>query len=318
MRYYFHRGYSMHRCLLMKNIYILLFLVLSPISILIGQQTNNNGKITGKVFDEQTKGPIEYSNVILFTQKNHTQVTGAATGANGNFVITGIKAGEYSIAIQFVGYEKKDISGITISELHKNVDVGNIYLVPTAINMKNVVVKAERPGVSYQLDKQVIDVSKMNTSISGNATDVLENIPSVNVDIDGNVTLRGSSNFTVYIDGRPSVMDAQDALLQIPASSIKSIEIITNPSAKYDAEGTAGIINIILKKNQNLGLSGIISAHGGFDDKYGAGGQFEYKTPSIGYNFGIDYNRRNYPGSNTERKQFTIGNSTSYLNSNGN
>ncbi len=286
--------------------------------MLIGQQADGTGKITGEVFDEQTKKPVEYANVILFTQNDNKQVTGAVTNRNGKFIIKGINTGKYSVSVEFIGYAKKEINGISVSSSHANVDIGKVYLVPTAINMKNVVVKAQRPGVSYQLDKQVIDVSKMNTSISGNATDVLENIPSVNVDIDGNVTLRGSADFTVYIDGRPSVMDAQDALLQIPASSIKTIEIITNPSAKYDAEGTAGIINIILKKNQNLGLSGIINANGGFDDKYGGDAQLQYKTQSIGYDFGINYNRKNFPGSNIERKQFFLGDSTSYQNSNGN
>lgn len=301
----------------MKKLLIVLLFALAPISIFLGQQLNNNGVITGKVFDEQTKKPIEYSNVILFTEANKNQITGAVTNKNGEFSLTGIKAGKYYVYVQFVGYERKEVNGITISTSKPKVNLGSIYLKPAAINLKNVVVKGKRPAVSYQIDKKVIDVSQLSTTISGNATDVLENIPSVNVDIDGNVTLRGSSNFTVLIDGRPSVMDAQDALQQIPATAIKSIEVITNPSAKYDAEGTAGIINIILKKNQNLGLSGIVNLNAGLNDKYGGNFIFQYKTPSINYNLGIDYNRRRFPGSNNSRKRFIINNNTSFLNSNG-
>jgi outer membrane receptor protein involved in Fe transport len=290
--------------------------------LLFGQQSQqtekSSGSITGKIYDAETKEPIPYSNIILFTQADSTQVTGAATDTKGQFNIAGIKSGKYYISVQFVGYKRKIIHNISVSSTKSHINLGSIAIVPSAINLQNVVVEGKRPSVSYQLDKQVIDVSQMNTSISGNATDVLENVPSVNVDIDGNVSLRGSTDFTVYIDGRPSVMDAQDALQQIPASAIKSIEIITNPSAKYNAEGTAGIINIVLKKNQNLGLSGIVNINGGLNDKYGAGVQLQYKTPSIGYNFGVDYNHRVFPGSSLQQKQFIVGDNTSFLNSNGN
>ena len=204
-----------------------------------------------------------------------------------------------------------------ISSSLRNVDLGNIYIKSSAVNLENVIVQGERNPVSYKIDRRVIDVSKMPTSISGNAADVLENVPSVSVDIDGNVSLRRSSSFTVLIDGKPSVMDAQDALKQIPASSIESIEIITNPSAKYDPEGSAGIINIKLKKEKNLGLSGIANANAGANDKYGGDFLFEYKTPENNYNFGIDYNRRFSPGTGLDQKEFTVGNNISYLNSNG-
>lgn len=302
----------------MKNSQKSILFVLIPISMLFSQQQNVNGKITGTIYDSETQKPVPYTNIILFNAKDSLQINGTSSDLMGKFIINEVKLGIYYLSIQFVGYERKTITGVSITSSRKNIDLGNIQIVPTAISLENVVVEGKRPSVSYQLDKQVIDVSQMNTSISGNATDVLQNIPSVNVDIDGNVSLRGSTNFTVYIDGRPSVMNAQDALQQIPASAIKSIEIITNPSAKYDAEGTAGIINIVLKKNQNLGLSGIINANGGLNDKYGGDVQLQYKTPSIGYDFGIDYNHQVFPGSNIQQKQFIIGDNTSFLNSNGN
>ncbi len=184
--------------------------------------------------------------------------------------------------------------------------------------MQNVVIEGKRSPITYDLDKKVVDVSQMHTAITGSAADVLENVPSVSVDIDGNVSLRGSTNFQVLINGQPSVMSSQDALQQIPANSIKNIEIMTNPSAKYDASGTAGIINIVLKKNSNLGLSGMADLMGGLNNKYGGNFLFQYKTPSIDYNFGVYYNKRFYPGSNTQEKQFILNGNTSYLNSNGN
>ena len=274
------------------------------------------GKISGKVLDYDSKAPVEYANVIILNSKDSAQVTGGITNNEGKF---SIKApyGEFYVDIQFIGYKKMRIKNVSISSVKKNIDVGTVYLKTTAVNLGNVVVQGERNPVSFQIDRKVIDVSKMPTSISGNAADVLENVPSVSVDIDGNVSLRGSSSFTVLVDGKPSVMDAQDVLQQIPASAIASIEIITNPSAKYDPEGSAGIINIKLKKEKNLGLSGVANANAGANDKYGGDFLFEYKTSDYNYNFGIDYNRRFSPGSGLDKKNFNLGNNISYLNSNG-
>ncbi len=277
----------------------------------------SSGKISGRVFDKDSKSPVEYANIIVFRSKDSVQVTGGVTSSDGNFSLTKIPVGEFYVDIQFIGYEKKRIKNVLISSAKRNVDLGNIFIKSSAVNLGNVVVQGERNPVSYQIDRRVIDVSKMPTSISGNAADVLENVPSVSVDIDGNVSLRGSSSFTVLIDGRPSVMDAQDALQQIPASSIESIEIITNPSAKYDPEGSAGIINIKLKKEKNLGLSGIANANAGANDKYGGDFLFEYKTPAYNYNFGVDYNRRFSPGTGLDQKEFNVGNDISHLNSDG-
>ncbi len=279
--------------------------------------SNNRGTITGKVLDEQTKAPIEFSNVILSTSKNSGQVSGTVTNKDGVFLLKGIKYGRYFLQIRFIGFATKRINNILISNSKNNLNLGKVYLKPSAINLKSVVVSGKRSPITYELDKKVIDVSQMKTAMSGTAADVLQNVPSVSVDIDGNVSLRGSTNFQVLIDGHPSVMDAQDALQQIPASSIKTIELITSPSAKYDASGTAGIINIVLKKNTNLGLSGLVDIMGGLNNKYGGNVIFQYKTPFINYNLGLDFNHRSFPGKRTENKQFILSGSTSYLNSNG-
>ncbi len=303
----------------MKNLFVLILSIVIA-NYLFGQQkpaANDAGSITGRVFDQSTKKPVEFSNVILFNQKDSSQVTGTVTGNDGKFILKNLKYGRYYLSVQFVGYANKAVRNILVSKSVSNRDVGNVYLKPGAITLKNVVVNGQRNPISYQLDKKVIDVSQIHTAMSGTAADVLQNVPSVNVDIDGTVSLRGSTNFQVLINGRPSVMSAQDALQQIPASSIKDIELITNPSAKYDASGTAGIINIILKKNTDLGLSGIVTLMGGLDDKYGADFLFQYKTSAVNYNFGAYFNRRSFPGSNLQEKQFVIGDNTSYLNSDG-
>ncbi len=228
-----------------------------------------------------------------------------------------LNRGKYILEVRFIGYDTK-IFDLEISPEKLEVNLGEIYIKPHVLELNDVVVKGDRSPVSYQIDKKVIDVDKIQTVISGNAADVLQNVPSVTVDIEGNVSLRGSSNFTVLIDGRPSIMSAQDALQQIPASSIDNIEIITNPSAKYDPEGTAGIINILLKKNQNLGTSGIVNANAGLNQKYGGDFLFQHKTSDLIYTVGMDYNKRIYPGTSSEENIFYSSNSISYLNSDGN
>ncbi len=298
---------------------LILIFVLTLCNAAYGHETpskGNNGTISGTIVDRDTKAPIEFANVILF-RPDSLQVTGTTTDKNGKFNLTGIKPGSYSLRLQILGYRLRTIRGVLVSESKRILDLGKIFLTPTAINLPSVVSTGRRPPISYHLDKEVIDVNQIKTALGGTAADVLENVPSISVDINGNVSLRGSSNFQVLINGRPSVMSAQDALQQIPASSIQNIEIMTNPSAKYDANGTAGIINIILKKNSDLGWSGIANLTGGLYDKYGGNVLVQYKTPSMSYNVDADFNRRSFPGTNRENKEFVVGRSTSYLNSNG-
>lgn len=303
-----------------NKVFIVLILMFTLTSLIYGQESTaqKNGSVKGRVLDSETKQPIELCDVILFSRDDSSQVTGTATNNEGDFILDGIRDGKYYLIVQYLGYEKKIFNNVSITNSNNSVDLGTIYLKPSSLSMQNVVVEGKRSAITYQTDKKVIDVSQMPTTLSGSAADVLQNIPSVSVDVDGTVSLRGSQNFQVLINGQPSVLSAQDALQQIPASSIKSIELITNPSAKYDASGTAGIINIILKKDTNLGLSGLANVMGGLNNKYGSNFIFQYRTSSIGYNFGIDYNRRFFPGSSTQNKQFIVDNNTSYLNSDGN
>lgn len=275
------------------------------------------GIISGIVIDSASNNTIEYANVILFSAEDNKMVTGIATKDDGKFELTKIRPGKYYAEIQFMGYEKKRIRNISIEPNQLQYDLGRILLKPTAINIDAVYVEGERAPVSYQIDKKIVDVSQMQLSASGNAADVLQNVPSVTVDAEGTVSLRGSSDFTVLVDGRPSILDPQDVLQQIPATSIKTIEIVTNPSAKYNPEGTSGIINILLKKTENTGMTGVVNLNAGLNDKYGGDFTYEYKTSSYTLNFGANYNRRFSPGDIRREELYTIGGNTSTITSNG-
>lgn len=291
---------------------ITLFLVSYP---LFSQQNRENQhfKISGTVIDLNSSSPLEFTNIVLFSAKDSTQVSGTVTNKNGLFELPNIKIGDYFIRISFIGYDNYTSE----IKLTNNMDLGKIYLAPESIGINDVVVSAERAPISYEIDKKVINVGENFSASSGTAVDILENIPSVTVDIEGNVSLRGSSNFKVLIDGRPTVLEPADALQQIPASSIENIEIMTNPSAKYDPEGTSGIINVILKKSKNQGISGVFELNGGLKDKYGGEAITDFKGESLHANLGLNYNNRNFGGSQSERSWTNDGLKTSYYNSDG-
>lgn len=254
------------------------------------------GQISGIVLDSISGNPVEYTTVALFRKRDKELVNGTITKKNGRFFMEKITPGRYFIKFSFLGYEDKIISNIAINKDRHIVNLQKIKLRASTHNLDEVVIDGSAPRIDYKIDKKVINVSKQITSISGTAVDVLENVPSVKVDIEGNVSLRGSSGFTVLIDGRPSVLDANDALQQIPASTIDNIEIITNPSAKFDPDGTAGIINIITKKNKLQGFSGIVNLNAGLNNKYGSDMLINFKKRNMNIHFGADYNLRNYSG----------------------
>jgi len=254
------------------------------------------GQIYGKIMDSISGHPLEYTTVALYRKRSDELETGTISHANGNFFLEKLKPGRYYLKVSFMGYEDKIVPDIAIGKEHQMINLHKIAISPSMENLDEVVIDGSTPRIDYQIDKKVINVSKQITSISGTAVDVLENVPSVKVDIEGNVSLRGSTGFTVLIDGRPSVLDANDALQQIPASTIDNIEIITNPSAKYDPDGSAGIINIITKKNKLQGISGVANMNVGLNNKYGGDVLLNYKKRKVNLYFGADYNFRSYPG----------------------
>ena len=252
------------------------------------------GKIEGYVFDKSSKSPLEYSNIVVFSLKDSSQINGTVTNSEGYFSLDIKRPGMYYIRFGFIGYQDTFKDTVLLNIEKKFYAFNEIYLEPQAYNLKEIVVQGQSAPITYHIDKKVINVSQQITSLSGTAVDVLENVPSVSVDIEGNVSLRGSGSFQVLIDGRPTILDPSEALQQIPASSIENIEIITNPSAKYNPEGTAGIINVLLKKNTFAGMSGVVELNAGSNDKYGGETILEYKSDGYQFNLGIDYNRRSF------------------------
>lgn len=275
------------------------------------------GTITGTIVEANKHTPMHYTNVVLFSQRDSVQIDGTITNENGKFRLTGVRPGDYFAEVTFIGFEQKTVGNITLRPPNLAVDLGTIIMESKALTSENIVVEGERPAISYQIDRKVIDASRFETAASGNAVDILENVPSVNVDIEGNVELRGSSNFRVLIDGKPTVLNGNDALQQIPASTIDDIEIITNPSVKYDPEGTTGIINLVLKKNRLEGMSGLVNTNAGMNNKYGAEGLVNYKNDQYTATLGLDYNKRMFPGNSIQKTRTTQNGVTSFLNSDG-
>lgn len=281
------------------------------------------GSIKGSVFDSTANQPLEYATISLLKADNNKVVTGTISDASGFFKISGVEFGKYNVEITFIGYFTKKIEGVEISPKNKSIDIGQVELKPATRTMEEVIVKADRPTLQYKIDKKVINVSQQHTSASGTAAELLENIPSVTTDIDGNVSLRGSTSFTVLIDGKPTVLEPSEALAQIPASQIENIEIITNPSAKFDPDGVAGIINIIMKKNKLQGFSGIFNLNGGTQNRYGGDFLVTLRKNKFNFYIGGDLNNQEFIGKTTSNK-YTIKRDTvsnldtiSYLNSSG-
>ncbi len=221
------------------------------------------GQISGKIIDKTSNKPMEYATITVFRLHTMELASGITSGKNGEFVLESIKGGMYQIRFSFIGYTTKIMDSVKIHPQNSSIDLGKILLSSIDNQLDEVNITSDKPFVKYEIDKKVIDVSNLNTTASESAVEVLENIPSINVDIDGNVSLRGNSSFTLLIDNKPTNLDVTDALKLIPANAIQEIEVITNPSARYDAEGVSGIINIILKKNRLSGISALINANTG-------------------------------------------------------
>ena len=226
--------------------------------------------IIGKILDKDTGEPLEYATVSLFHLPDSTLVTGVITEANGGFTLQASE-GSYYIAVQFMGYKTRKMN-ITVKKGSGDMNLGKIFLQQDSELLDEVEVVAEKSTMTMTLDKRVFNVGKDISSTAGNAIEVLENIPSVTVDVDGNVSLRGDDGVQILVDGKTSGLvglSTQDALRSLQADMIERIEVVTNPSVRYDAEGTAGIINIVLKKDKRKGFNGSIDLRGGFPFEWG-------------------------------------------------
>jgi outer membrane receptor protein involved in Fe transport len=272
----------------MKSTLFSIILFLLSIN-LFGQETSKGqGKITGAVIDAENNQPVEFANIALVDPKTGKPVDGGVADDKGKFTINKVAEGTYTVTVSFIGYETTSLENITISDKRGEVNLGTIKLASSTKVLSEVVVEGQRQLIEERVDRTVYNAENDVTTAGGDATDVLKRVPMLSVDMDGNVSMRGNSNITVLINNKPSTITAgsvADALKQIPADQIKSVEVITSPSAKYDAEGSAGIINIITKKNTLQGATLNVNTGTGLrGTNLGLNGN--YRTGKMGFSLG--------------------------------
>ncbi|MBK7341943.1 MAG: carboxypeptidase regulatory-like domain-containing protein [Saprospiraceae bacterium] len=288
----------------MRHVLIFIFATLVG-SLLLAQQPGRpggaspliKGTIKGILIDSLSKAPLEYASVVL-TLPGGKMLDGVVTEPDGSFRIRDVNTSTYALQCTFLGYEPKTIRELTTTPEHPDLDLGYVFLVPMGINLEEIVVAEEAPIMESKIDKIVYNADKDITNTGGDGADVLRKVPLLSVDLDGNVSLRGNSNVRIFINGKPSSMFAgsvADALKSLPADQIKSVEVITTPTAKYDGEGSTGIINILMKKSELEGLTGsadvsvgtrsnnaglnLAHTRGRFGINMNAGTRFTWKRP---------------------------------------
>jgi len=275
-------------------------------------------KIKGTIVDADSGIPLEYVTASLLQEGDSTLTGGSVTDTKGYFEI-GSKPGRYIIKLQYISYNTEYVSGITVNGSNNTVDIGSISLAPSVETLSDVVITAQKSQMEIALDKRIFNVGKDLSNNGTNASDILNNIPSVSVDIDGNVSLRGNQNVRILIDGKPSGLVGlgdTNGLKQLQGNLIERVEVVTNPSARYEAEGMTGIINIILKKEKNKGLNGAFTLNTGYPHNHGVSVNMSLRKKWINLftNYGVGY--QNAPGKGYTYQQFIRGDSTYYTDVN--
>ncbi|MGY8885988.1 MAG: outer membrane beta-barrel protein [Flavobacteriales bacterium] len=285
----------------MKQKFLLFFIF---ISVILSAQTAQNTEIivTGNIVEEGTNLALEYATIAFINQSGNI-VNGGISDTKGNYSIT-IPAGVYTIQFEFISYKTKSL---TDRSLFKNTKLPPVSLAIDSESLDEVLIRAETTEVQIRLDKKIYNIGKDLTTSGANVGEALNNIPSVTVDIEGAISLRGNENVRVLINGKPSAIagfGSTDALRQLPADAIERVEVITSPSARYDAEGTAGILNIILRKEKTLGLNGSFTANYGFPLQSGLTTNFNLRTDkfNIFNTSGIRYQKS--PGNATYENRY--------------
>jgi outer membrane receptor protein involved in Fe transport len=298
---------------------LILMLIFCADTTVLRAQTSGTGKITAKVIDAQNSETIPFATAVVINRKTKAVVKGAQTDANGNLLITGLPKGVFTFKVSYVGYQTMVRDSVSLGDVP--VDFGTIKMkVAKGTVLNEVKVTGQKSTMQLGIDKKIFSVDQSLVSEGGSASDLLQNVPSVQSDIDGNISLRGSSGVSVLIDGKPSLIaggNIAQILQSIPASSIESVELITNPSAKYDAEGQSGIINIVLKKNKKLGLNGSVALTAGNRNNYNANTNLSFQNNKVNLygNYSYRYGNRNGGGfSNIFYKQPALN--TIYANQN--
>ncbi|MGB6038154.1 MAG: outer membrane beta-barrel protein, partial [Cryomorphaceae bacterium] len=267
-----------------------------------------NISVTGKVIDEGSSEPIPFATVALLQSPSNEILSGTTTDIDGKFELTA-PSSKIKIQINFMGFEERIVDAPAMAD--GKIDFGTIAIQSSALGLDQVEIVGEKSEMEFKLDKRVFNVGKDLSSTGMGALELLDNVPSVNVDIEGQVSLRGNSGVQILINGKPSVLADPEgnALGSITADMIEQVEVITNPGAKYEAEGTAGIINIVLKKEEKRGLNGSISANTGIPDNHSLGGSMNFRTEKFNFftQFGAGY--RSLPRfRESENLDLTTGN----------
>lgn len=275
---------------------------------------DGKGKIVGIVIDSSSGAKVEYAGVSIYKMLDSSLAGGIITDDKGQFEIKQLPEGKYYMLIQFMGFATKKIDNLEINNKQSNIQLGKIALFPSSKQLKEVSITGEKRLIEYKLDKKVINANSQLAANGGTAIDILKNSPSVSVDNEDNVSMRGKTDFQVFVNGRPSVLKGTDALKQIPAANIENIEIITNPSASQDAEGTAGIINIITKKNTLKGSGAMISITSG-TDRSSMDINLSHQLKKWTFTLGAKYMYYNVPVDFTENRTHYLKDSTLYINS---
>lgn len=291
----------------MKNL-IPLILILTT-TLTYGQRPRETSElvtITGTVLDKEYNEPLEYATLILQSVRNPEKVTGGITDINGKFSVE-TAPGMYNIRLEYISYNtfRLDNQRITASK-----DLGTIKLGINVEQLEAVEVVGEKTTVEVRLDKKIYNIGKDITTSGASVSDALNNVPSVNVDVDGAISLRGNENVRILINGRPSALagfGSTDALRQIPADAIDKVEVITSPSARYDAEGTAGILNIILKKEKTLGFNGSINTSIGYPTASQISSNLNLRTDKFNIFNTLGYSYRRPPGGGYSDNTYANG-----------
>ncbi len=300
-----------------KNLFVLsmLFSLLAAPAAFAQQ---NKGKIRGTILDQSSSEPLPFSTIGVYTEKD-SLVGGGISDEEGKYSVD-LPFGKFYALIEFMGFESQKTKVFTLSREEQNVDLGQTELSTTASDLNEVVVQGEKTVMELSLDKRIFNVGKDLANAGGNASDILMNLPSVAVDPDGNVRLRGSSNVRILIDGKPSGLvsfKGSAGLRQLPANMVERVEVITNPSARYEAEGMAGVINIILKKDSKQGFNGSFEVIAGYPLNTGFTANLNYRHNRINWfvNYGLSY--REQPGvSELYQEVYNEDGTTSILSQN--
>lgn len=270
-----------------------------------------DGKIKGIVMDGELGGPLEFVTVQVKAKGSDKIVQGSVTGSDGNYTIGGLKKGEYVVTFSYIGYEEVS-KNISISSDNQILSLGELTLAEDANQLGEVEVVAKRPQMRFEIDRKVFDATQDIAAEGGSASDLLSNIPSVEVDNEGSVSLRGNSSVTIWINGKASGLTADnqaDILDMMPAGDIKQVEVITNPSARYSPEGTAGIINIILKDDRKPGYYGSVKVGADTDGGYQASGNINYSSGKVDAYANLNYRNREFKGGGITSRLNTTDNS---------